>query len=788
MSRTSSKIFVVTAVFLAIALSYIGVLYLIDLAKNPLTDQLAPTIVERLDAYIRYQMEDKDIPSLSIAVVDDQQIVWSQGYGLSNPETNTPVTEETVYRVASISKLFTALSVMQLVEQRKVDLDAPVSNYLPGFNPTNTFEKPITLRQIHAHRSGLVREPPVGHYFDPTEPTLKATVESLNQTTLIYEPETRTKYSNAAVSVAGRVVEEVTEASFESHLQDAVIDPLGLSKTSFSPRSDLRQELGTGYMWSYDGKPFEAPVFELGMIPAANLYSTVGDLGRFISALFAIKDGKTDGIVQPATLDSMWQIQYATPGQTNGFGLGFYVSEFEGQKRVQHSGVMYGYATRVYAMPENNIGLAVVGNVDAVNAVVDRIGNYALSLLLAQKTGESLPGFTRATSVEPEAALALEGQYEGPRTIHLTERDGDLLVNDGTTIQRLRMVDNSLITDDRLGNGYRIIPHGDSLLANEGKYVKTATPIPMPVSAQLKDYLGEYGWDHNILYVLEREGQLYALIEWFFYYPLRSLGNDVFAFPDDGLYQGETLTFSRDRSGRISNASLEGVVFERRRVGPEEGDVFQITPVRPVEEIRSAAYNAAPPVEEGDFREPELVEITSLEPGIQLDIRYATSNNFMGVPFYTQARAFLQRPAAEALARAHQSLEAEGLGIIVYDGYRPWQVTKMFWDATPDSLRIFVANPANGSRHNRGCAVDIGLYDLNTGMPVEMPSGYDEFTSRAFPHYPGGTSISRYHRELLRDAMEEEGFSVYEAEWWHFDYNDWREYPLMNDEFSAIGE
>ena len=102
----------------------------------------------------------------------------------------------------------------------------------------------------------------------------------------------------------------------------------------------------------------------------------------------------------------------------------------------------------------------------------------------------------------------------------------------------------------------------------------------------------------------------------------------------------------------------------------------------------------------------------------------------------------------------------------------------MFWDATPDPLRIFVADPSQGSRHNRGCAVDLTLYDLATGEPVIMPSGYDEMSPRAFPNYPGGTSRQRALRKLLRDAMEAEGFAVYETEWWHFDYKDWRKYRI----------
>ena len=122
----------------------------------------------------------------------------------------------------------------------------------------------------------------------------------------------------------------------------------------------------------------------------------------------------------------------------------------------------------------------------------------------------------------------------------------------------------------------------------------------------------------------------------------------------------------------------------------------------------------------GEFRKPDLVELVALDPTIRLDIRYATTNNFLGVPFYTSARAFLQRPAAEALLRAHQvARQSKATACLIHDAYRPWQVTKLFWEATPDSGRIFVADPAKGSKHNRGAAVDLTLYDRATGKPVE---------------------------------------------------------------------
>ena len=224
--------------------------------------------------------------------------------------------------------------------------------------------------------------------------------------------------------------------------------------------------------------------------------------------------------------------------------------------------------------------------------------------------------------------------------------------------------------------------------------------------------------------------------------------------------------------------------FGQNAVTPD--GIYRITPVRPIEQLRAEALRAAPPKEEGK-RAPNLVELVKLDPTIKLDIRYATTNNFLSTPLYTQARAFMQRPAAEALVRVNNALRPRGFGLIIHDAYRPWYVTKMFWDATPPDKHIFVANPAEGSRHNRGCAVDLSLYDLKTGQEVEMPSVYDEMTKRAYPDYRGGTDQQRQRRKILRDAMEVKGFTVFTTEWWHFDYKSWAEYPIMNTPFEDLG-
>ena len=202
--------------------------------------------------------------------------------------------------------------------------------------------------------------------------------------------------------------------------------------------------------------------------------------------------------------------------------------------------------------------------------------------------------------------------------------------------------------------------------------------------------------------------------------------------------------------------------------------------------MRKEALASEPPPETGTFKPPDLVELTTLDPSIKLDIRYATTNDFLSTPMYQQARAFMQRPAAEAVARANQELHKQGYGLLIHDAYRPWYVTKMFWEGTPEPDRIFVADPSQGSRHNRGCAVDLTMYELATGRAVEMVGVYDEMSPRSYPFYPGGTARQRWLRSVLRHAMEEQGFSVYETEWWHFDFYDWQSYPILNQTFEQL--
>ncbi|MDE2678986.1 MAG: serine hydrolase [Gemmatimonadota bacterium] len=784
-------------------------------------------VADELAEMIEREREQKGLAAVSIALVDAGGVVWADGFGEQSP--GVPATAETVYRVGSVSKLLTDIAVMQLAERDEIDIDAPVRGYLPDFAPDNRSGTAITLRQLMSHRSGLIREPPAGHYFDDTGTDLAATIASLNGTPLVYESETRTKYSNAGIAVVGYALEVTQGEPFADYVKSAVIEPLGMTSSAFAPEPGIVDDLADAFMWGFDRPDFDAPGFELGMAPAGSMYSTVLDLARFMGVMFQ----RGDGLLAPETLEAMWTPQFAEPGATTGYGLGFAVQERFGERWLGHGGAIYGFSTQLAFLPDAQFGVVVVSAVDGTNTFTSRVADAALELMLAARDGQPLPEAPlRGSDPLPSGrALALEGTYgTGEGALDFDHRDGRLFMTPargGATIE-VRSRGDTLIVDDRASFGARYLVDGGNGTAT-GTRPATASPtalvplgpddqpgdplprqppapLPPPPPPHWHGLIGEYGWDHNVLYILERGGRLHALIEWFFLYPLTEISRDVYAFPDWGLYHGERLVFARgagrDATGtgtsgqntsggptpdRATSVVAASVLFPRRDVGTEAGATFRIDPARPVEELRAEALAATPPPEPGPFRDSELVEVASLEPGIRLDVRYATTNNFMSSVFYDEPRVFLQRPAAEAVVRVHRALAEHGYGLLLHDGYRPWYVTKMFFDATPESQKIFVANPANGSRHNRGSAIDLNLYDLATGEPADMVGTFDEFSPRSFPDYPGGTSRQRWLRELLRRAMEAEGFTVYEAEWWHFDHDDWREYAIQNATFDALG-
>ena len=378
-------------------------------------------VADALADMIEHEREQKGLAAVSIALVDAEGVVWADGFG--EQAAGVPATTETVYRVGSVSKLFTDIAVMQLAERGEIVIDAPVRDYLPDFAPDNRSGTAITLRQLMSHRSGLIREPPAGHYFDDTGTDLAATIASLNGTPLIYQPETRTKYSNAGIAVVGYALEVTQGEPFADYVRRAVLEPLGMTSSAFVPDPAVVDDLARAYMWGFDRPDFDAPGFELGMAPAGSMYSTVLDLARFMEVMFRrgalegddTEDGDDTGddtgddsaaadspgrseaadpdprLLSSETLEAMWSPQFTEPGATSGYGLGFAVQERFGERWLGHGGAIYGFSTQLAFLPDSELGVVVVSAVDGTNTFTSRVADAALAFMLAARDGEPLP-------------------------------------------------------------------------------------------------------------------------------------------------------------------------------------------------------------------------------------------------------------------------------------------------------------------------------------------------------------------------------------------------------------
>jgi D-alanyl-D-alanine dipeptidase/CubicO group peptidase (beta-lactamase class C family) len=700
----------------------------------------------------------RNIPSIAVGIVTRDGLVWSGGVGHPDAEGKQAVDASTVYRIGGLTQALTAELVRSLAAGGKLDLDAPVTRYLPSFQPRNTFGGEITVRHLLEHRSGLVRMPPKGHHADLESATLAETVTSLNATALVSQPGSAVKYSDAGYAVLAHVAEVAGGKPFDQLLAETVLAPRSMTQTSV--RAD-KNALAVATMAPFDGERFAPAVFDSGVAASMGAQSSTKDLARFTQDLLGREATALSG--ERSTLDR--------------------------HDLVSLSGATYGYTADLSVFPADGFAVITLMAIDSAQPVLKRVRDFTARQVIAAKSKQRRPTSESSNKVTVDTAHRLQGHYsDGAHSLDIRIVDQRLFVEAPGVAAELRQRGSRLVVDDLAvsGDELQVDSKARSVTFRGATYQRTNWERPSEPAADLAGLVGEYGWPHNILRIYERDGEVYARAEWSQHYKLERAGKDAYRFPAAGLYANEELRFMRDERGLGAAANLSGVVMPRRDLGAET-EVRSRANAPFIAALVANARKMTPPTQPAKLRKPDLVEVNKLEPSTKLDVRYATTENFMGAPFYNSPRFFMQRPAADGLIRAHRKLAEQGFGIVLIDGYRPWYATRMFWDAVPPESRPFVADPSQGSRHNRGCAADISMFDLATGQTVEMAGRYDEPSARSSPLYVGGTSLQRWRRDLLKNAMEAEGFDVYVNEWWHFDYGEWRNYPVMNVDFNEIG-
>jgi len=356
---------------------------------------------QRLRWYIRRGMRRTGTPALSVALVDDQQVVWAEGFGYADREQHVAATPETVYQIGSITKVLNALAVMQLVQQQRIDLDRPLHDYLPEFAMRTRWPQaaPITVRALLCHHAGVPTYLLKGFF---SEQSLAELLHDLRDEHLAFEPHTVFNYSNLGSNLLGLVIERLTGLPYAQALQRQLLAPLGLRHTGFVPVGAIGTHLARGYV--HDAPVGPTPVRD---IPAGGLYSNVLDLARFMRCIFA--GGVLDGtrVLGENELRATLEPQY--PGLPldfgQQFGLGWILSglPIEGSGRqAWHNGGTKAFLSQLALLPDKKLGVVVLTNADSAASLVAEVGEEALRLALEIRHGIAAP----ATAHAPEISLA----------------------------------------------------------------------------------------------------------------------------------------------------------------------------------------------------------------------------------------------------------------------------------------------------------------------------------------------------------------------------------------------
>ncbi len=320
-----------------------------------------------LDTWIQSQMEFGGLPGLVIGIVHDQEPVWVKAYGHASLDPPVPMSADSIFRIASHSKLFTAITVMRARDAGKLRLDDPVTGYLPWFDIRNRHPeaRPVTVRHLLTHTAGLPRESIHPAWTDFEFPEVEALRETVSDQETTYATETKWKYSNLGFTLAGMVAEAAAGDSFAALVTDGILKPLGMDSTSVGPvPADQRDRLATGYGRRMPEGPREVFPFvdARSFDPATGLSSTVPDMLRFLSWQMRVRDRRSEEVLASNTLLEMQRVHWLQSSWNSGWGLGFSVRHTEDRDLIGHGGGYPGYRTQTQLSPEEKIGVVVFTN------------------------------------------------------------------------------------------------------------------------------------------------------------------------------------------------------------------------------------------------------------------------------------------------------------------------------------------------------------------------------------------------------------------------------------------
>jgi CubicO group peptidase (beta-lactamase class C family) len=392
------------------------------------------------------EMAENEITGISIALVDDQKVIWQQGFGYADLENKTLATPETVYRAGSIAKVFTAAAAMQLAEQGKLDIDQPLAVALPEFSIRTRFPNadPVTPRNIMCHHSGLPSNFLQGLFVRAPDP-FESVVANIHDEYQAFPPNYVFSYSNLGMALLGAAIQRVSGEPFDTYMDRSFFQPLGMTQSSFVPRPIAK---------AYDRNK-EIEVFSLRDMPAANLLSTVVDLSQFLKMQFA--DGKAGQheVLSATSAREMVRIQNKDFPMTFGqyVGLGWMMSGIDvpgGGSVASHGGSLPDSHSMMAILPEHKLGVVVLSNSSSSHVAASKIATEALRLMLEAKTG-----------IRQDPAPPVRTAERAPSADELRQFDGNFDTMVG--LARISTKDGQ-IDVEAAGHQFRLVPHEDGLL------------------------------------------------------------------------------------------------------------------------------------------------------------------------------------------------------------------------------------------------------------------------------------------------------------------------------------
>jgi CubicO group peptidase (beta-lactamase class C family) len=338
----------------------------VSLATKPVIEN--PDVKAALQVFdigIQHRVQQHEIPAVSIGIVYDQELIWAKGYGYADIEKKISATPSTLYRIASLTKLFTATAILMLRDAGKLQLDNPVTAYLHWFrlNDNHRDSPVITIRHLLTHLSGLPRELETLYWDDMHFPTEKDFITMFQSSSSIFPREKEYKYSNVAYAILGHVIESISRESYSDFITNHILKPLNMTETLVLPRSNT-PNLATGYKYRKPGHPRAVEPFTdmAAMVSAGNMASTIVDLSKFLSLQFQEEALEENHILKCSTLKEMRRVHWLRPDWKSGRGLGWGIYHIKNQVKISHTGYVPGHTSSISAIPEDKFGVVVLTN------------------------------------------------------------------------------------------------------------------------------------------------------------------------------------------------------------------------------------------------------------------------------------------------------------------------------------------------------------------------------------------------------------------------------------------